>query len=248
MERALKRSVLAILLALGLPAAAGADPTTNYIVSLTVDSITTPGFSSSQCGVGSLTPLANALEFACKPEGGTVVPIDIGDTFTGRFQIQTDLSGRADGFYDLPLKSFSLTVGLGDYDNATLGQGASCLSFEWVVRDCLDGIRGITGVTDFADILGVDVVSGQITSIRTQFFASSDLPNLTFDLSGPYGFGGASDQWGADVGYGDFVSGTFRVTRVPEPQSLWLLALSVTGIGLACLTRRRRFRSLASTH
>lgn len=231
MDRAQKLMVALLALFL-VPLEAAAVAVVNYRIQLTVDEIgASPELLNQVCGAGP-TVIFPSITY-CKIEQGNVVPVEVGDVIEGRFQIKQEMSELADGLHDVEVFSFSVVTGMLRWDSSTAGTWPSCFGMGWEVVDCWSGTRGITG--GFAESLttmGFSVVSGEISSLFTEIYSDSDLPNLTFG----YPYLGGADRWSAH-GRGE-IGGTFLVQRIPEPSTIGLFGLVVGIAGLGVGRRR----------
>lgn len=191
-------------------------------------------------GAGSLAAEAAVINYrftltvsaigACNP-GPWFMPdfgcdIDTGDSFTGRFQIEQELSGAPDGLYDVPFKSMYLRTGDVEWDHGKMP--GDCTSID---PNCLVGYRNaISGFSVTGT--GFFVKNGEIAGFSGGFFEFGDSSFIDFDNL--YGLG--AGQFGARAMSGQSMFGTYSIRRVPAPSPA---ALLLSGAVFAVLRRRR---------
>jgi PEP-CTERM motif len=148
----------------------------------------------------------------------------LGDVIVGHFSVDDSLLALTGTNLPGTITNFFLQIGEVVWDQQNPGPLGSAFG----------GFRGPTG---FGPSPGFDVAGGVITGLRGGVHSPADWPTTDFFVTRFI-----AEDW-ID---GNLITGTLSVERVPEPASLFLMALGV--ITLARVAKSRKDKSGADQH
>lgn len=202
------------LLGLGMPGSAAATPLVDLVFTHQ-DGVPIPGTSSVVAAPGTMLTLR--IDVSAGPEGLSAYGLSI--LFDSDLGDELDLDGPDAAIERLPSGfDFQITEGVGDTRESDASQGGAVLTYE--------------AGTFLAGPASARFTIGELRFVVTQNVAT-DGPDIFAGLFNP-GVDGLLDNAGGDLGpLATFGSAS---VNVPEPSSLLLGVLGLTGLGI-----RRRY-------